>query len=91
MGRQEEGRGEEGEVTDVQILTLAIAVVVPLSLLIYSNSRVTDAKEVLRAEIKTLQTELSAKLTAIDAFLHEAVMGKLEDVDRRLADLERKQ
>jgi predicted nucleic acid-binding Zn-ribbon protein len=37
--------------TDVQVLTLALAVIVPLSLLIYSNSRITEAKETLRAEM----------------------------------------
>jgi hypothetical protein len=33
------------------MLTLAIAIVFPLSMLIYSNSRITEAKETLRAEI----------------------------------------
>jgi hypothetical protein len=37
--------------TDIQILTIAMAVIVTFSLLIYSNSRVNDAKEVLRAEM----------------------------------------
>jgi len=37
--------------TDQQIVTLAIAIVFPVSMLIYSNSRVSDAKETLRAEI----------------------------------------
>jgi hypothetical protein len=44
-------------VTDSQLLTLAIALIVPLSLLLYSNSRITDTKETLRAEIgETKQT-----------------------------------
>lgn len=47
--------------TDTQLLTLAIAVIVPLSLLLYSNSRITDAK-MLRAEIgesrQTLRVEM---------------------------------
>ncbi len=37
--------------TDQQLLTLCISIAVPLALLIYSNSRVTDAKETLRAEM----------------------------------------
>ena len=36
--------------TESQLMTLAMAVILPLSLLIYSNSRITDAKETLRAE-----------------------------------------
>jgi hypothetical protein len=31
-------------VTDIQLLTLALAVIVPLSLLIYSNSRISYAR-----------------------------------------------
>jgi hypothetical protein len=73
--------------TDIQILTVAIAVVVPvvvpLSLLIYSNSRVTEVKETLRAEMKTMHMELVARLDAIETFLHQAVMCKLEELDWR--------
>jgi cell division protein FtsL len=67
--------------TDQQLLTLALAIIVPLSMLLYSNSRitdvrgsVTDAKETLRAEMQTLRTdmqknhaELLAKLNAMEA------------------------
>jgi hypothetical protein len=44
--------------TDAQLFTLAMAVVVPLSLVLLSNSRITDTKETLRAEIATLRTEV---------------------------------
>src|ERR1700679_2903997 len=47
-------------VTDTQLLTLALAVILPLSLLIYSNSRITDAKETLRAEMVAGFTQLRA-------------------------------
>jgi hypothetical protein len=36
---------------DAQMMTLALAVIIPLSMLIYSNSRITEAKETLRAEV----------------------------------------
>jgi hypothetical protein len=45
--------------TDLQLLTLAVAIIVPLSLLIYSNSRITEAKETLRAELKTMTAEIA--------------------------------
>jgi hypothetical protein len=51
--------------TDQQLLTLALAVVIPLSLLIYSNSRITEAKETLRAETAKLGTELRAEIAAV--------------------------
>jgi hypothetical protein len=45
-------------VTDAQLLTLAIAIIFPLSMLIYSNSRITEAKEALRAEIQSFRSEI---------------------------------
>ena len=39
---------------------------------------------------KTQHTEVMARLTAIETFLHEAVMGKLDEMDRRLTVLESK-
>jgi hypothetical protein len=55
--------------TDTQILTIALAVVVPLSMLIYSNSRITEAKETLRAEIKASTAELLAEIHALASAL----------------------
>lgn len=46
--------------TDTQMFTLAMAVIIPISMLIYSNSRITEAKETLRAEMKGLAAEVSA-------------------------------
>ncbi|MGA3235632.1 MAG: hypothetical protein ABSG03_04985 [Bryobacteraceae bacterium] len=48
--------------TDAQLLTLAIAIIVPLSLLLYSNSRITDTKETLRAEIGETKQTLRAEI-----------------------------
>ena len=48
-------------------MTLALAIIIPLSLLIYSNSRITEAKETLRAEMKALRTELQAEIQALRA------------------------
>jgi hypothetical protein len=48
--------------TDIQILTLALAVILPVSMLIHSNSRITDAKETLRAEMTAMRVELNNKL-----------------------------
>src|SRR5580658_8002696 len=93
-------------VNDTQILTLAIAIVVPLALLRLSNGRLTDmrtmlqgsiaeSKETLRAEIATVRaesraqhTEAMAEIRAINAFLHEAVVGKLDELNTRLTALE---
>ena len=47
--------------TDIQMMTLSAALLVALSLLLLSNSRITDAKKTLRADIQTLRTEMQAK------------------------------
>ena len=38
----------------VRMMTIALAIVIPLSMLIHSNSRITEAKETLRAEMALL-------------------------------------
>ena len=69
--------------TDIQLLTLAMAVVVPLSLLLYSNSRITDAKETLRAEIGTLRIEMHKEALQIRAEFNE----RFNSIDRKLDEL----
>jgi len=53
--------------TDAQMMTLALAVIIPLSMLIYSNSRITEAKETLRAEIRAETAVLKAEIAGIMA------------------------
>jgi len=55
--------------TDPQILTIAIAVGFPVSMLIYSNSRITEAKETLRAEMQAMRAEMKAGFEQISAQL----------------------
>jgi hypothetical protein len=69
--------------TDPQILTLAIAVIVPLSLLIYSNSRITDAKETLRAEMHTLRIEMNARFDKLEAKLDTKMDALTEHLEMR--------
>jgi hypothetical protein len=62
--------------SDIQILTIALAIIVPLSLLIYSNSRVTDVKEVLRAEMHSQVAELRLVIERN----HSEMMLKLAEI-----------
>ena len=62
--------------SDIQILTIALAIIVPLSLLIYSNSRVTDVKEVLRAEMHSQIAELRLLIERN----HSEMMLKLAEI-----------
>ena len=68
--------------TDVQLLTLAIAMIVPLALLLYSNSRITEAKETLRADIATLRVDIKRLEEKIDAhFEHMELRFKLHEYE----------
>ena len=53
--------------TDAQMMTLALAVIIPIpfSMLMYSNSRITEAKETLRAEIRAETAELKGEIRGI--------------------------
>ena len=66
--------------TDAQILTLALAVIIPLSMLIYSNSRITEAKETLRAEIRAETVALKAEM----AILRSDIMGGFARLEEKL-------
>jgi hypothetical protein len=67
--------------TGAQMMTLALAVIIPLSLLIYSNSRITDAKETLRAEIRAETAELKGET----AKLKGEIMGGFDRLEAKLA------
>jgi hypothetical protein len=54
---------------DTQILTAALAIIIPVSMLIFSNSRIDDAKETLRAEMKALHAELLGELRELKSLL----------------------
>jgi hypothetical protein len=64
--------------TDIQILTIAIAIIIPISSLIYSNSRISDLRDSLNKRIDDLNRRLDNQQGLL-----EAIMGKLEELDRR--------
>jgi hypothetical protein len=78
--------------SDPQMMTLALAIVIPLSMLIYSNSRITEAKETLRAEIGQLKSDLTltmeTRFTSIDRKLDE-ILRIVGDHETRITNLER--
>jgi hypothetical protein len=53
--------------TDPQMMTLALAIIIPLSMLIYSNSRISEAKETLRAEMATGNNRITDMKEALRA------------------------
>ena len=79
--------------TDPQMMTLALAIVIPLSMLIYSNSRITEAKETLRAEIRAeigqLTLTMEARFNSIDRKLDE-ILRIVGDHETRITRLEQR-
>jgi hypothetical protein len=81
--------------TDIQILTLALTVVVPffgvvLGVLI-NNSRLDDLKELMRAEIRAESADLRKEIGDLRSLMerhHSEVMSKLIDMDNRILRLE---
>ncbi len=87
--------------TDPQMMTLALAIVIPLSMLIYSNSRITEAKETLRAgnpgllradvmkEFVQLEGRLESRFNSIDRKLDE-ILRIVGDHETRITRLEQR-
>ncbi len=73
---------------DTQILTLAISVIVPVSFLLLSNSRITDVKETLRAEIKGSNTEIRSEMQAMKTEILNRLDRFEDNITRLLADHE---
>lgn len=69
--------------TDPQMMTLALAIVIPLSMLIYSNSRITEAKETLRAEIGQLRSDLLKEFVQLEGRMET----RFTSIDRKLDEI----
>ena len=71
--------------TDPQMMTLALAIVIPLSMLICRNSRITDFKETLRAEIGQLRSDLlggTAQMKGLMESRFDLIEHKLDEILR---------
>jgi len=67
--------------TDAQLITLCVAIIMPLSLLLYSNSKITDAKETLRAEMKTLGADMRSDSVQLRSDLTLALLRIENKID----------
>lgn len=71
------------------MLTIAIAIIIPISLLIYSNSRITEAKDTLRAETKTLGSELRVETKTLGGELRAEMMTLRADMNAGFGETRR--
>ena len=68
--------------TDAQLLTLVLSMVIPLSLLLYSNSKITDAKETLRAEMSLHSERLMSTLDKMERQMEQNHRELLQRIQR---------
>jgi hypothetical protein len=60
--------------TDTQLLTLALSVIIPISVMIYSNSRISDVKK----NLEDLKGELKNQMDALKKHLDERLDNGFE-------------
>lgn len=73
--------------TDAQMMTIALAIVIPLSMLLYSNSKITEAKETLRAEMALLRADMMGEFAKLEVRF-SSIDRKLDEILRILGDHE---
>lgn len=76
---------------ELNVITAIVALTVPflggMIGVMYNNARLSDIKEVLRAEIKAAQAENNAALTRLEAKVernHSEILSKIADLERAL-------
>jgi hypothetical protein len=77
--------------TNARLLTLGVAVILSFSMLLYSNSRITEAKETLRAESQIVRTETNAGFKDLRNLIErnqEVLVAELARIDGRVSHLE---
>jgi len=62
---------------------MALAIIIPLSMLIFSNSRITEAKETLRAEVALLRADLTKEIRDFDTRIDK----RFDSMDRKLDEI----
>jgi len=73
--------------TDPQMMTLALAIIIPLSMLLYSNSRITEAKETLRAEMTALRETLRAEVSTTKETLRAEIAAGFARMSNEILSL----
>lgn len=69
--------------TDTQLITIVISLVAVLGAMLLNSSRIVDAKELLRAEIKTLRAETDARVDRLESHMDK----RFDAMDRKLDEL----
>ena len=72
--------------TDTQLIAICLSIMLPLSMLLYSNSRIAGAKETLRAEIGESKQTLRAEIGELRAELRISIERLSNKIDHLAGD-----
>ena len=61
------------QLTDAQVMTLALSIVIPLSMLIHSNHRITDTRDSLGKRIDDLKGSLEGQIASVKESLEDQI------------------
>jgi hypothetical protein len=79
---------EATAMTNTQLyLAIGVPFLTVLLAMMFNHVRITDMRDLLRAEIQSSRNEVLAELRGLRGIL-DAVMGKLDELDRRITKLE---
>ncbi len=79
--------------TDTQIVTLALTLLGIFAASWFNNSRLSDVRDLLRAELKAERSQIEARFDRLEMKLEKIednIARFMADVERRLAKLESK-
>lgn len=75
--------------TDLQLMTLCMSIALPIAMLIYSNSRVSDVKGLLDGRISDLKSAVDGRVSEMKETLRAEMalgFGRLENKVDHLAE-----
>ena len=70
--------------TDIQILTIAIAIVFPVVAVLYSNHRISDLRDVVSARINDLRDSVNQRLDDRVGDLKETINARFDKMEIKM-------
>ena len=72
------------QLTDAQVMTLALSVVIPLSMLIHSNHRITDTRDSLGKRIDDLKGSLEKDMASLQGSVEKEIASLRNEMQAEL-------
>jgi hypothetical protein len=75
------------QMTDEQVMTLSVAIILPLTALIYSNSRISDTRTALEGKMSEMKETLRAEMKALRADVDSQMKTGFAQISAEIKDL----